>query len=153
MPMVRAAPLLCLLVVMAPEARPQATAPSSYEFVGPFVMGKTELDGDPLVVHGGADAVFARHESGEKQRFLSELATGGYVGWTTLRAARGTGATRIEPKVNWNQLVSGLSGRGVLEFQGWAFGRVTVQGSTSVWPAADHIAAPERGGWQQTVCG
>ena len=113
------------LLLLASPASAQL-APASYEYVGPFPMGRTELDGDPLVARGGADALFERHERGEKQRFLSELATGGYVGWQTLRAARGSGAARIEPKVNWNQLVSGLSGRGVLEFQGWAFGRVQV---------------------------
>jgi hypothetical protein len=135
--------MLALVAMVVRGTRAQATAPTSYEYVGPFAMAKTELDGDPLAAHGGPDEVFARHEAGEKQRFLSELATGGYVGWTTLRAARGSGATRIEPKVNWNQLVSGLAGRGVLEFQGWAFGRVTVQepgrylascrGVTSFW--------------------
>ena len=133
--------LAAMVQVLVPAA--EATAPTSYEYVGPFAMGKTELDGDPLAAHGGPDAVFARHEAGDKQRFLSELATGGYVGWTTLRSARGSGATRIEPKVNWNQLVSGLAGRGVLEFQGWAFGRVNIhepgrylascRGVTSFW--------------------
>eukprot|EP01046_Picozoa_sp_COSAG06_P011616 COSAG06_NODE_665_length_13274_cov_60.588534_7_plen_518_part_00 len=140
--------LVVLLAAALAVAVPSAAqlAPASYEYVGPFPMGKTELDGDPLAARGGADALFRRHERGEekKQRFLSELATGGYVGWSTVPAARGSGAARIDGgRTNWNQLVSGLSGRGVLEFQGWAFGRVQVpragrylascQGVTSFW--------------------
>ena len=126
MPRPRPLPLPLLLLLLLSPLGGRSLAPSSYEYVGPFPMGKTEFDGDPLAARGGAAALFAQHEAGAKQRFISELASGGYVGWSTLRADGG-GAVAVQPaRVDWNQLVSGLSGRSVLEFQGWLFGRVQV---------------------------
>ena len=126
MPRPLALPVPPLLLLLLSPLGGRSLAPSSYEYVGPFPMGKTEFDGDPLAARGGAAALFAQHEAGAKQRFISELASGGYVGWSTLRADGG-GAVAVQPaRVDWNQLVSGLSGRSVLEFQGWLFGRVQV---------------------------
>lgn len=119
--------MLALGLCTPVAARGEILEPQKYEYVGPFPMGKTELDGDPLQVFGGARALFAQHEAqpSKKVRFISELATGGYVGWSTLRAQQG--AVDVSPRrVDWNRLVQGLSGRGVLEFQGWLFGRVAI---------------------------
>jgi hypothetical protein len=119
--MTAAASLLCLLVAVAPAPLHGGLAPASYDFLGPFPMGKTEFDGDPLEEHGGAERLFRQRRAGaSKQRFLSELVVGGYAGWTQLDAAAdGSGRAQAQPKVDWNALVSGLSGRAVLEFQGW----------------------------------
>ena len=99
-------------------------SPTSWAYIGPFPMGKTEFDGDPLARHGGARQLFAQFEANgganakrkDRQRFLSELATGGYVGWSILPSTV-DGSVVLQPeRVNWNQLVQGLSGRSVLEF-------------------------------------
>ena len=122
--------LLQLLLLPFPPAA-KALSPRSYEYVGPFPMGKAELDGDPLARYGGATKLFAEHEAGlhegqKKPKFISELAQGGYVGWSTLTAGS-RGEVQVLPKrVNWGSLVQGLDGRGVLEFQGWLFGHVDV---------------------------
>eukprot|EP01048_Picozoa_sp_COSAG05_P023932 COSAG05_NODE_5405_length_1186_cov_0.753450_1_plen_373_part_10 len=118
-----------LLLLLLPTSA--ALSPRSYEYVGPFPMGKAELDGDPLARYGGAVKLFAEHEAGlhegkKKPKFISELAQGGYVGWSTLPAGS-RGEVQVFPeRVDWGSLVQGLDGRGVLEFQGWLFGHVDV---------------------------
>ena len=97
-------------------------------------MGKNELDGDPVAAIAGPFGIAEAHrefriqkynskrrkKKPPKYNFFSEHATGGRVGWTSLRFDRG-GTVQVAPRnVDWNRLVQGLSSVEVREVQGWA---------------------------------
>ncbi|CAG5121151.1 unnamed protein product [Candidula unifasciata] len=89
-------------------------------FIGPFVIGKTEFDGDVLAAYGGIQNVSRyRYHS---ETFVSELSSGGTVKWTELKQSSAQELLKINPKVDWNDLVSSLGSMGITEWQGWAVG-------------------------------
>lgn len=49
---------------------------------GPFMIGKSEVDGDPIESWGGIANV-SRHRHEKKAAFYSELVAGGVVKWQT----------------------------------------------------------------------
>ena len=53
-------------------------------FEGPFVIGKIEVDGDPIEAYGGI-TVAARQRFNKKARYFSELVPGGETSWKTYR--------------------------------------------------------------------
>jgi hypothetical protein len=56
-----------------------------WNFLGPFPIGKTEVDGDPVAHFGGAHQ--ALKQSLEiKHIYRSELVSGGTLSWTKLKA-------------------------------------------------------------------
>lgn len=93
-------------------------------FIGPFVIGKTEFDGDVLAAYGGIQNVSRyRHHS---ETFVSELSSGGTVKWRELKQSNAQELLKISPKVDWNDLVSSLGSMAITEWQGWAVGELVV---------------------------
>ena len=70
----------------------------TWHFIGPFIIGKPEVDGDPLEEWGGVKNVSMFRW--EKKFVL-------YSDWNG---------------INWNELVTSLQLVGVTEWQGWAMG-------------------------------
>lgn len=93
--------------------------------MGPFIIGKNELDGDPVASFAGirnlrrGPAYLSSKQRGKltnHSTFFSELATGGVVDWRILRTGGG-GEVPIQPSdVAWNSLVQTLSTTEVLLF-------------------------------------
>jgi len=109
---------LLLLLLLPALCAPSHVA--TWQFHGPFPIGKTELDADPT---GGALALLAR---GSGASTPSELVPGGaVVGYVTV-PADASGAATLQPAVDWNALVQRLSDVAVLEWQGWAIGAFAV---------------------------
>ncbi|KAK7493419.1 hypothetical protein BaRGS_00015319, partial [Batillaria attramentaria] len=96
-----------------------------WHVIGPFVIGKTEFDGDPLEAVGGIHNVSRfRLESGVS--YPSELLPHGKVQWIHTKQTAADQAVRVAPKVNWNDLVSSLGSLGITEWQGWAVGELLI---------------------------
>ena len=93
----------------------------TFYFLGPFGVGKTEIDSDPIAAFGGIRNV---SRGSKKRTFVSELAEGGRVGWTRLHA-QPTGAIRLQfplgdkAPVNFGRTVQALNRIAALEMQGW----------------------------------
>ena len=155
----RAALLAALLAAGTTAAAAPATASlaSTWDYLGPFPVAKTELDGDP------AAAIVALHDVRRRkarlqQPLVSELVPGGNVSWVTLRAdAAGAVAVAAPASVDWNRLVQQLSDIAVLETQGWAVAalrvgssaatarvrvRLCCEGAVAAFVAADGEAGP-----------
>lgn len=101
--------LLCLLAVLGRSSpsfgSPVATLSKTAEFLGPFPVGRTELDGDPCEAAGGIVSLYnSRQFPTRSTRIVSELVPGGYVSWDTLRADP-NGNFALSPKADWNALV------------------------------------------------
>lgn len=105
-------------------------------FVGPFLIGKTEIDVDPLEHFSHLPSTsndtctrlkIIRRAPGCPTFFFSEVVVGGYVGWSKILATKDrNGRFNINVQfpianatVNYNNLISGLNKMTVLEFQGW----------------------------------
>ena len=96
-----------------------------WSYIGPFVIGKTEFDGDPLEAFGGiANVSHFRFE--DLITYPSELVTHGKVKWIKATQIAMNEAVRITPDVNWNDLVRSLGSMGITEWQGWAVGEMAV---------------------------
>ena len=118
------------------QARSQRV-PATYDIIGPFPIGKNEVDGDPLAAHGGAFAHWLTHHNASLGRgthaqgaghVASELASGGYVSWEPTRPTA-DGSFRVgwsDAQVMWGGLVQSMGQRAVLEVQAWAFGTLAV---------------------------
>jgi hypothetical protein len=108
------------------SAAPAASLSASWDYLGPFPVAKTELDGDPAAAIAALHDV-RRRKARLQQPLLSELVPGGNVSWTTLRADAGGAVTvSAPPAVDWNALVQRLSDMAVLETQGWAVAALRV---------------------------
>lgn len=71
-----------------------------YDFLGPFPVGKTEIDGDPA---GGFDAISRMNPSGSDQLgMISEMVDGGQVRWKRFYADRRAGLVNIHFGANDN---------------------------------------------------
>jgi hypothetical protein len=98
----------------------------TWDYLGPFSVAKTELDGDP------AASIVALHDVRRRkarlqQPLVSELVPGGNVSWLTLHAdAGGAVAVSAPASLDWNALVQRLSDVAVLETQGWAVATLRV---------------------------
>lgn len=93
-------------------------------FLGPFVVGKSEVDGDPLEFFGGIHNV-SRTRFARDIQYYSELAPNGVVRWISFPEYRGRYVT-IDPVVNWKDLVNSLGSLGITEWQGWVVGDIAV---------------------------
>ncbi|XP_013398622.1 uncharacterized secreted protein ARB_06907-like [Lingula anatina] len=96
-----------------------------WHFLGPFVIGKMEVDGDPVAAMGGIANVSAnRYKKGWKM--FSELISDGEVKWQThIQKAPGQ-ILQISPDVKWGELVNSLGSVGITEWQGWLVGEFAV---------------------------
>lgn len=88
-----------------------------FHFLGPFVIGKGEVDGDPVEAFGGIRNVSrSRFSSGVK--LYSELLSQGEVTWTVYPERKNTYIV-LSPPMNWGELVNSLGSTGIMEWQGW----------------------------------
>ena len=98
-----------------------------WSYIAPFVIGKTEFDGDPLLLHGGiSQASKFRFDTKPTPKFFSELVPNGVLGWGKVKQAQKDSMVQIRPAVDWNDLVSSLGSLGITEWQGWAVGNLVV---------------------------
>eukprot|EP00026_Physarum_polycephalum_P002049 Phypoly_transcript_02053.p1 GENE.Phypoly_transcript_02053~~Phypoly_transcript_02053.p1 ORF type:complete len:900 (+),score=110.07 Phypoly_transcript_02053:31-2730(+) len=101
----------------------------NWDFIGPFTIGKGEVDGDSLEAFGGIKEVEKNRKKGgkgekKKEFFYSEIAEGGKVGWRSFVANKDGMVTIEFPDINWNRLVQLTSSVTITEFQGWAVSEV-----------------------------
>lgn len=92
---------------------------NQWRYLGPFPIGKTELDADVV------SQATALGSLGSKRAFPSELAAGGNVKWSLLMA-EASGAVQVSPHVEWNFLVQSSNRMELLEHQGWLVGSLSV---------------------------
>lgn len=92
---------------------------SDWGILGPFIIGKNELDGDPLEAEeGGAAAVALEYFSKTKpRRFRSELASLGWVQWQKASVSQDGFVSIQYPRIDWQGLVNSVSGHEILEHQ------------------------------------
>ena len=108
----------------------KVTSVAEWQALYPFVIGKMELDGDPLEAFGGiCNVSLFRFQKGV--RLFSELVTGGEVKWVTV-VPHMADQVQIGAQVNWNDLVSSLGSVGITEWQGWLVGEFAVNENDGV---------------------
>ncbi|XP_041353509.1 uncharacterized secreted protein ARB_06907-like isoform X2 [Gigantopelta aegis] len=108
----------------------KVTSVTEWQALHPFVIGKMELDGDPLEAFGGIHNVsLFRFQKGV--RYFSELVTNGEVRWITV-TPHAADQVQIGSQVNWNDLVSSLGSMGITEWQGWLVGEFAVNENDGV---------------------
>lgn len=88
---------------------------NSWDFLGPFQIGKIELDGNPIESIGRKHAINNRWNA--KYVAFSELVNDGILKWTTLTEDANK-VLQLATNVNWNDLVMSLQSIGVAEWQG-----------------------------------
>lgn len=94
--------LVLALGLLASLVEGQTIAPAHWDYIGPFPVGKTEFDGDPVAqdVRQGPPAI--------QSSYSSELVPGGKVQWRRVRAD-GAGRVQINhPAVDWQFLAQTL---------------------------------------------
>ncbi|CAL1546091.1 unnamed protein product [Lymnaea stagnalis] len=100
---------------------------NEWHFVGPFGVGKTEFDGDPLAAYGGIRNVSKfRLETKSTASYYSELVSSGVTSWAVVKQNQADDMVQVRTKVDWNDLVSSLGSLGITEWQGWAVGELLV---------------------------
>ncbi|XP_078345602.1 uncharacterized protein LOC144631097 isoform X1 [Oculina patagonica] len=92
-----------------------------WHFIGPFGIGKAEVDGDPLEEWGGVKNV-SKYRWDKKFVLYSELVAQGEIKWMEISQHTAAEPVAIAPPVNWNELVMSLQSMGITEWQGWALG-------------------------------
>lgn len=94
-------------------------------YVGPFPIGKSETDGDPLEAYGGIKNASV-HRFDSDFYMLSEIAPLGKVRWSILNQKSSNGYVNVAPNMPWSELVNSLGSTGIMEWQGWAVGEISV---------------------------
>jgi hypothetical protein len=107
--------------------------PAAYDVLGPFPIGKNEVDGDPVEGRGGALAHWLEHYNLTRRaassglgHVESEIVPGGRVGWETRRTAPDGSLHLTWPDQPWGGLVQAMGQRAVLEVQAWTIGALAV---------------------------
>ena len=122
---------LLLVSIAAVSILPSIAKPrprvKEWHFIGPWIVGKNELDGDPAEVYGGISRIFAERKN--NQVLFSEMAVNGKLAWSK-HSPDNRGNVLISPRVDWNSLVQGLNSVEVQEWQGWAVGVFTAPKGT-----------------------
>ncbi|XP_032222386.1 uncharacterized secreted protein ARB_06907 isoform X1 [Nematostella vectensis] len=108
-----------------------STFVSEWHFIGPFTIGKSEVDGDPLEDWGGVKNV-SMYRWDDQVIHLSELAPNGEIKWHAIKASSATAPVQVLPPVDWNELVMSLQSMGIAEWQGWVLGDVIVNEEATV---------------------
>eukprot|EP00760_Papus_ankaliazontas_P013919 PhM_4_TR15922/c0_g1_i1/m.11349 len=114
--------------------------PTSFDFIGPFIFGKTEYDGDPLAFAGGPLEAFKTHrhqnkmknnnnnkKSTPKTKIISENAepqSGGKIKWKTVPASSSEWVVQF-PHLG-QELVPTLGTLAAVEFVAYGFFVFTV---------------------------
>ncbi|ESO96501.1 hypothetical protein LOTGIDRAFT_159918 [Lottia gigantea] len=97
---------------------------SEWNFLGPFPIGKTEFDGDPIQVYGDIRNLSLSRYSGKE--YYSELMSEAKVKWMEIKQRKLESIIQISPSIPWNDLVSSLGSLGITEWQGWLVGDIAV---------------------------
>lgn len=97
-----------------------------WHFIGPFPIGKSEFDGDPINAFNGIANISKYRYESPVPSYFSELSPEGRVSWNKISQAKADEFISINPQVNWNDLVSSLSSMGMTEWQGWLVGDFVV---------------------------
>lgn len=92
-----------------------------WHFIGPFVIGKNEVDGDPLEEWGGVKNV-SKYRWEKKLVLYSELVSQGEIKWMEINQQTAAEPVTMRPPVNWNELVMSLQSMGITDWQGWMMG-------------------------------
>ncbi|KAL8611053.1 hypothetical protein ACOMHN_042669 [Nucella lapillus] len=95
-----------------------------WSFIGPFVIGKTEFDGDPVEAFGGIGNM-SQYRYDDAMTYPTELVPNGKVKGRKVIQQKNQ-AVKIAPDVDWNDLVRSLGSLGITEWQGWAVGEVAI---------------------------
>ena len=90
----------------------------SWYFIGPFPIGKAEVDGDPVQAFGFESVVNQRWN--RSFELYSELVAGGKVKWKSIPIEQ-NGRVTVQPDVDWNNLVMSLQSVALTEWQGNIF--------------------------------
>jgi hypothetical protein len=93
--------------------------------IGPFTIGKNEIDGDPLEDFGGIKNA-SKQRWTKKVFYYSELVKGGELKWTTIDIQNERDSINISPATEWNELILSLQSIGIAEWQGWIVGDFAV---------------------------
>ncbi len=96
-----------------------------WHFLGPFVIGKIELDGDPVETYGGIVNA-SRLRYNRKFKAFSEYAADGSITWTSYKVSSAQDPVRLVPQINWNDLINSLGSIAITEWQGWTVGEIAV---------------------------
>ena len=96
-----------------------------WHFIGPFVIGKMELDGDPLEAYGGIRNA-SKYRYQKSARFYSELMPGGEIKWRVDKPYSSDNMVQITAGIDWNELVNAIGSLGITEWQGWVVGELAV---------------------------
>ncbi|XP_019641200.1 PREDICTED: uncharacterized secreted protein ARB_06907-like [Branchiostoma belcheri] len=96
-----------------------------WHFLGPFVIGKIEMDGDPIASWGGIANVSSTRFN-KKAVFYSELVQGGEVKWSIVNQKSAGERLQVSPQLSWNDLVMSLGSMAITEWQGWLVGEFAV---------------------------
>ncbi|XP_070577207.1 uncharacterized protein [Ptychodera flava] len=96
-----------------------------WHYIGPFVVGKPEVDGDPLEFYGSVYNA-SRQRYDKKVKYYSELVNGCEIQWKKITQKTAADSVQVNPQINWNELVSGLGSLAITEWQGWAVGEFAV---------------------------
>ena len=125
-------------------------------FIGPFSVGKTEIDGDPLYGYFDDGALGDEIQVGNNSQLLerqvmSEHVSGGQVYWSKIRGKGGYASLAPQTydakvRVDLNSVVQSTSSITIQESQGWLYGylkggakdfnksfRLHCQGLHTVW--------------------
>jgi hypothetical protein len=97
----------------------------SWSFLGPFTVGKNELDGNPafdIIQHYN----YYKKTGIRKTNLLSELVTGGSVTWTELKTQRNKKILINLQGVDLNGIVQSLFSMEAQEVQGWIVGEMKI---------------------------
>ena len=97
-----------------------------WHVLGPFVIGKAEVDGDPITQYGGIQHVSKSMYTKKQTVFHSELASDGLITWSVHQQQSQSDVVQIQTQIDWNDLVRSLSSTGIMEWQGWAVGEFAV---------------------------
>ena len=129
---------------------------STWHFIGPFSVGKTEIDGDPLYGYFDDGALGDEIQVGNNSQLLerqvmSEHVSGGQVYWSKIRGKGGYASLAPQTydskvRVDLNSIVQSTSSITIQESQGWIYGylkgkekdfnksfRLHCQGLHTVW--------------------
>ena len=131
-PLLLLLPLALQLVLLLGTTEARVLQVKEWDALGPFPVGKTEVDGDVLEANGGLKAVRmkesrdgSRRVADRTTRYFSEVARGGATSWTVARPDA-QGNIGVNWGVDWNQHVQWMDNMMVLETQSFFVGALIV---------------------------
>lgn len=139
-----------------PMRNGQVKLSSKWSYLGPFPIGKHELDLDPTESFGGILSLYRIYQQTKRtsvpKGLISELLLNGgknpaSMEWLTIQGTVAAGGASnkyeyVQVSLNnlpvpWNQLVQQLNDMTVLEHQGWMISTITVEEKSGSLPPND----------------